>query len=444
MIRSSISHSKLGPISKMFLRRFSSNGCVLNAYSPIFKEDENLKDLKTPVFEYKSLYYPMKIDSFASEVENSSGKVDYYNHCLREEMKHYGNSEFQDEDRLNNTSSLPELRMIKTKNQAFETYLIENPKVDPKSTVTKMKQYLKFAVMFMKFFKLGVMNVWKNYRLNRKEFYGSYYMVDPKNENAKLKVKNLNSVIDELHTVINCERNVRNANEQRRLHKGGVQDSFPQIELSRSTLQRVLRTRADFIKLPLFAVLFLLLEELTIGLCYIFPEMVPSTCELPQLNHRFFYQQSKSQKELLELRQNALKSELLKKTPYNISSKELFVLSSVLKTKSSLIPAMFYSESYLRQALLRRLKSLNVDNYLIVRDGGVWKMTNLEILRSCIDRGLVDFSKELNPNNDPQSNEQKSHYELIDFDTLRFRLHSFICEMNRSNNHVSVGILGMY
>ncbi|ODV96653.1 hypothetical protein PACTADRAFT_48482 [Pachysolen tannophilus NRRL Y-2460] len=291
--------------------------------------------------------------------------------------------------------------------------------------------------MFLNFYKKGLKDIWFNYKSLRKEVFNKYHIdnkiIVPGKKNAIAKVKIINNrnnkqLIKILNNTINNYKNeYRATNDFKKFFNNKYE-----ISLKRSDFVKLLRTGKDIAKIPMFGLIFIIFEELTVLICYLFPSITPSTCILPQLSSRYYQSSKMAQNKLGKVvikHQDQIQKDIIKyasRTPYTITEEELYPLIDLFKLRSPLIPLRFYSTETLRDNLQLKFQEILVDNFLILRDGGIWNLNKLELLDACINRGLINYDKLIKASR--ESN--KSLYDSIDQNILRLRLFKFINDLN--------------
>lgn len=281
-------------------------------------------------------------------------------------------------DPLNSVTSMSQINHILTKSQSFRQTASENHQLQGKPLL--IKQYYKYSLIFLKFLKIGVQNVW----LNKKAL------------NLLVKDGQLGHQSIEALTETIYKR---------------LKTQSQDLLISRSLYQTILRTRRDIIKLPIFGSVVLIFGEFTPLICYLFPYFTLSTCLLPQLFRRYYSGPERAQEQL-----ERFEGEFDGKR--EDSRKVLIFLCDVFQVRSHFIPSLLIPESVLKEKLEARCKEIIVDNHLILRNGGIWGLLDLEILNACIQRGILNFSTfdKLKATND------KSFYQQINFGRLRLKL----------------------
>lgn len=341
------------------------------------------------------------------------------------------------DDHVNAPKTVPNFEAIKSKAEIEGALVTERPDlVDGYQRMCTiwyrvMKSYLVFV-------KDGIQNVWKTRRELSATVYrrrNPYYIYDNglgKNDRATgssedkklaLKPSSLDKMVSEMAVAIRCEQNVQG-------EKMWVFSNRQLIQITRSQFQQMIRNSYDFPRLPGFALLFMLIEELTLLVCYVSPYITPTTCVFPKMMPRYFSRCVSAQKTLKDLRQARSRQETASLNPFDMSAKEARALSELLMVNAYFKTASYLnSTQFVRQSLLQRYKEITVDNYLILRDGGVDAMSETELFESCLRRGLIDFGRLVV--------DQK-----FNRDQMRLDLKTFIVDFDDRRNQI--GLLGLY
>ncbi|KAG7818884.1 hypothetical protein KL909_001423 [Ogataea angusta] len=329
-------------------------------------------------------------------------------------------------------SSLPPIHLIQTKKRITDQVSLEKPY---NGVRLKAVVLFRLAKNYLKFFKEGMGSVWTNYKDLRSEVYSrNLFLVvnglaandlgtgDAKDQKLYVRNSTLPQVVDELATAVSCLEN-----------SGSLDLSREQIKISRAQFQTMLRTRGDLLRLPLFGLLFALLEEFSLPLYYIFPSLMPFTCVFPAFMKSYYGKSIKAQRKLKELRKERTFDEIAVQNPFTMTEEELRSVCDLIK-----VGTPFSSIDRRRAQLLEKYKELVVDTHLLLRDGGVDKLDRLEVFFTCLDRGLVDWEQVLSLLEDCE----KTLYELLDEASLRERLR---VHLERFGKHgYNVGVVGLF
>lgn len=280
-------------------------------------------------------------------------------------------------DHVNAPTTLPQ--PVKSKGQVFEEVSAANPSASGMGL--KLKQSMAYGKALIGFYKAGVSNVWNNQKhLTKLRKHYSVRHVD-----GPVSLPSFTKLTAEMAS---------------RLYLKEVEDSKdnvvqkntinPVFKLTRAEYQLLRRTPLDFAKLPTFAVLFLIFMECTPLLCYVFPEVTPSTCILPLLYPRI--QPPKYRKELFELEHKDLENAALR-TAYNMPLSQVKLLCRSLLLVSKYLPDFLVPELVFRRKLHQHHQYLKVDNYYLSgRNGGgnVWNLSDGEAFVAALERNLTD------------------------------------------------------
>lgn len=331
-----------------------------------------------------------------------------------------------DPDLINATTTLPII--LRTKAVVFEDVKKENPQLE--GTKLKFKQYTGYAKSIIHFYRVGIQNVWRN-KKTVNEIKEKYYVesVEQNGTIMKRKLKNGADAVNLLSALETME-----VVEQETLRKF---DKTTVLNLSRKDLQTVLRTEEDFFKIPLFALILLIFAETTPVLCYIFPELAPSTCVFPGLLKKKYSESIKATNELTKLRKKRYSTsydsnEVPFQSVYKLPHDELRLLTQLLNLKSRYIPTSLYPISMLQKRLQFHYNKIKVDNYYLTNgeDGNnVWALNKSELIRTCLDRGLLDLSKD--------------DLVHIGAHSLKLRLVAHLSLFNEDKSVGNVGVFGV-
>ena len=307
----------------------------------------------------------------------------------------HGSTE-KDDVAVNALSTLP--IQMKSKAELYEQVRVENPQKS--GWGLKLSQTTAYGKAVFRFYKEGVRNVWNNKReMNQlmKTEFKIQNQVDNKGQSVNLKVPSFSKLVFELTQALYMNKI---ENEQIRLATKGDVVKNDKVDvvydeqlfnISRSQFQLINRTLKDFIKLPAFAVIFMIFVEMTPILCYAFPEITPLTCVLPSILPRLW--DSKSAAKVRQLRSDESKVEdWALETAYNIPYESLVPLTGQLGLRSKYLLSAFSPESYLRNKLHRYYNYLVVDNYYLSGlngNGNVWDLTDEELVQASLERCLI-------------------------------------------------------
>lgn len=320
------------------------------------------------------------------------------------------------------------------KSQLNDEIAAKNPGAAP--ITLKFKQFIGFGKQILKFYKNGIVNVWKNHKVIT-ELQKRVYVVDIDSQGLEQRQvpTNFGKLTEEMLTV---------------LYESKLQlKLLPAPELfaiSRSDYQTIRRTKQDFYKLPMFAILFVIFEESMPVLCYLLPEVTPSTCVLPNLLPKI-WGFPKYTNELRQLKADRYPTAEDKvtgamQTAYLMPLDEAQRLCRVLRLTPRLIPTNWYPETSIRNRLQAYYNYLVVDNYYLSGlngNGLVFDLMPQELAEACLERQLIDDIgkfKEISDIADPEKR-QAAHDELQG--ELQTKLAKFIVDFETFN----MGLIGM-
>lgn len=346
---------------------------------------------------------------------------------------------------VNVPSTLPLHMLLK-----LEIYLQVAENNKGKSSVeVKARQGFAYAKQLMIFYKHGVSAVWKNQKKVRALKNLSFQVpgsLDRTGREVAIKISGPRPLTKFLaqQLYMNLMENTAEMNATRGdVVKAGVvtEPSYSEnlFKMSRADFQLLRRTPPDFLKIPLFAVIFTIFMEMTPVLCYAFPEVTPLTCVLPLLLPRIWRTQPMKQ-----LESNTTQAEIglvedyLMKTAYNLPAEHVRLLCTSLRLKTKYIPTLLFPEFVLRQRLHDYFNYLSVDNYYLSGlngDGNVWNLDTQELVLACLERNLVNDCKALveKLSTGPLGERTEA------LDELRFKLLRFVADFRSTN----VGYLGV-
>lgn len=270
----------------------------------------------------------------------------------------------------------------------------------------------KLAIAYGKelagFYKHGVMTVWRNQmrvrQLRRKDYKLGGYL-DRKGVETEIAVPSfpeLTKAMAQLVYIRAMENKTYTDSKAGELVRRDLALTAPLLVLftmTRAEYQLLRRTPADFVRLPLFAVIATIFMELTPIFCYAFPEVTPLTCILPSLLPKIWRPQARQslKKAVTESIKRDSVDDFAMRTAYNLPSKVLQALALCLRLKTKYIPSALFPDSVLRNRLQAHFLYLLVDNYYLSGlngNGNIWDLTPQELLLACLERNLVEDTKE--------------------------------------------------
>lgn len=315
------------------------------------------------------------------------------------------------EDQLNSLRSLPQYELIKSKEVILREILNEREDKKEKTFDNLKVQYRRISNIF-KFFKEGILNIWRVNRDLRKILFDKrHYIVDYSRGDEKegkmiLKRGDFNKIIDELSKRISLMK-IEFDNGNRDVKDFSVLQN--EILISRKQFIEIVRDHNDFIKLPLFGLFFLVFEELSLPILYLFPRILPTTCVLPGiLEKRYNEKNVKAFGKLMKLKNFENEAEcnqfLQDIAMDRIKANEFERQGEILKNICNALDCRGTTVSSLRQ----RQKILFIDDYLILsnnsgtalhyhelvywwrlRNGPLIEIPNLECLRKEQEKWLI-------------------------------------------------------
>ncbi|CCH40493.1 Pentamidine resistance factor, mitochondrial [Wickerhamomyces ciferrii] len=297
-------------------------------------------------------------------------------------------------DEINAPSTVP--IVLRTKPAVFKSVVDENPKLS--GLRLQIKQYTAYTKSVIHFYKVGIQNVWRNRRdvsAIKKKFYVE--SVDKHGQVIKRRFRNgedLTNILSNLKALQIVEQETL-----KKLDKTSI------LKISRQEYLKIIRTEQDFFKIPLFALITLIFAEMTPVICFIFPELAPSTCVFPGLLKKKYNSATKATHELSKIRKERyldyyLKNETPFQSIYTIPNDELRLLVESLNLKSRYLPTNLYPISILQSRLKNHMTKIDIDNNFLINeslnnDGNyLWNVSKGELIRSCLERGLIDFTKD--------------------------------------------------
>lgn len=273
-------------------------------------------------------------------------------------------------DNLNAISSLP--------------YSIVLPPKDP--SVSTFKRLMAIGKEYVKLYKSGISNVWKNNKASKGIF-------------KRLASKNIHqltqSVLEKqsIDRIVSSIEPADGSAEPATAPSNSVNVQIPsEGNLTRSEYQLLLRTPVDFYKLPLFSVIFAIFFETTPILVLLIPHLVPSTCILPRQQKAEIARNNKNILALKELYKEPANSnsvtKYLSRSVHNLTQEELRAVVKALQIYSSLIPLALISRSSMEKNLKTYIEQIKCDDTLIGWYGGVWNLTSAELVKACQARAI--------------------------------------------------------
>lgn len=338
-------------------------------------------------------------------------------------------------DTLNCPLSLP--LDIKTKAEIYTEVAAANP--DKSGFGLKFKQTVGYGKTLVTFYKKGLTNVWSNYfairRLKSSEF--KLHQLDNKGLDVNVKIPGFGKLTEEMSLVLytssveNKSANEYVVGEVKKTDKVPTTVDEALFNLTRTQYQLLKRTPMDFLKLPTFAVIFMIFMECTPFLCYAIPEITPLTCVLPSILPRMWPHRTPKTYKEEELEEVAVKN------AYNLDIAEVRLLCRGLRLITKYVPVALVPESVLRARLQHYYQYLKVDNYYLsgLNGGGnVWNLSDQELLQAALERNLIPNLKEVVTAHEKITEEtERKRTEKEYMDILRLRLFHFIVDFDNAN-----------
>ncbi|KAF2399855.1 hypothetical protein EJ06DRAFT_522090 [Trichodelitschia bisporula] len=172
---------------------------------------------------------------------------------------------------------------------------------------------------------------------------------------------------------------------------------IPHPVLSRAEFQLILRARHDSLRIPIFVLLFLIIGEWLPLVVMFFTPVVPYTCRIPKQIDSGRKKAETQRRAGLELYKEPKGSKVSKDTKAdNLSKQQLFRASAVLglhsrlwdRLNGALKTPVLPPNTLLRWRLQRRLRYLEQDDALMLKDGGVNRLSSDELKMACEQRGI--------------------------------------------------------
>ncbi|KAG7664766.1 uncharacterized protein J8A68_001721 [[Candida] subhashii] len=370
------------------------------------------------------------------------------------------NTNNSESSNINSPTTIP--IPIRPKKQVYEQVTQENPTKG--KLILKSKQLYHYAKELLKFYRIGINNVWTNLKTMRqlkKHKYKISNQLDAKGKSVAIRLPNFPKLTEIMaqsmymskveHKVSQDKISKQQQDSSTYVKRQSSSPSAPTAPNSKSTSQATLidpnlfslsrqeyqilkRSPKDSLKLPLFAVTFLIFEELTPLLCLLIPELSPRTCILPQLLPKIY---PPTPREHLHKSAESLNDErkidLALKTAYNLDYARLKLLSQSLRLTSRYVPISLYPENMLRVRLQQYLNYLRVDNYYLSGLSGednLWNLDEQELIIACLERNLIEDISEYVK----LKQEGLDSVELDEYcNRLRLRLLQFLIDFPKYN-----------
>lgn len=345
-------------------------------------------------------------------------------------------SDSSNQSQINCNESLP--LEIRSKDEIYADVAVSKKGSFPLGI--KFKQGLAYAKELGKFYKHGVASVWRNnkeVRILKRQKFKIGGLLDRQGNEIAITIPSFNDLTKTMAQQVYIraveDKAFQDKTAGELVRKEAVPPS-PLFSMTRREYQLLKRTPSDFLKLPLFAIIASIFVEMTPIICYIFPEVTPLTCVLPNILPRIWRPKDK------EALKTALNEETLHqsienfsmKTAYNVPTNILRPLVLTLCLKSKYVPTSLFPDSVLRDRLQKHYLYLLVDNYYLSgqnSNGNLWDLSQQEVLNACLERNLVNSTKDFAELNKTGSAEAKAKH----MDELRLKLALFVANFEYSN-----------
>ncbi|KAK9475434.1 uncharacterized protein V1510DRAFT_400608 [Dipodascopsis tothii] len=257
----------------------------------------------------------------------------------------------------------------------------------PGEQLSRFQVFFRKSKEVVKIYKSGITNVWKN----RKLALAVYKRLgDTPGPTGELVGRVLAS-----QAVLRAEQDARSTAVLRTARDDvSFRYQVPDASgLSRAEFQLVRRARRDFLKLPLFTLIFCVLFEMTPLVVALVPDVVPAICVLPPQVRAGI---ARTEQRLAALQTGgAIDMAALQRTAPRLARAELAGLAKALELVPSWAPAGLYTSAYLQRRLAEHMAYLKADNALIGQWGGVWAMSAREVETALLERAIPIAGKSL-------------------------------------------------
>lgn len=304
----------------------------------------------------------------------------------------YKDKDNESEDFMNSLISLPRYELIKNEEEINKEILLKWDKPINKKYDKIIIKYKKFHNIFQ-FFKQGLINIWKvNRNLKKGEgiFNGKRYLIDYSNYNEDNKDgkylinrKDFNKIIDELSERIQLIKIEYENNKRNEL----INFKDKEIFINRKEFIEIIRDQKNFIKLPLFGIIFLIFEELSLPIIYLFPKILPNTCILPGFIERKYYKKREEGfNKILLIKNNEKNEEECREFIRDIAMNKING-NTIINSNQTI--AKYICDIFDINNIQQHQKILLIDDYLILSNGGVSKLNDYEVVHCCMERGIL-------------------------------------------------------
>jgi hypothetical protein len=293
----------------------------------------------------------------------------------------------------NSLQTLPRYDLLKSKEEIIREVLSQRENRASKPYDGLLVQYKKARNVFS-FFKEGIMNVWRVHRELGKNIYnGQRYLIDyysrtgndNGNGNGKYVVRRSDyaQIVEDVAVRVQLMR-TEYMNGSRTLAKLLDSDET-EIKLSRREFVELGRDAVNWRKLPIFGLLFLILEEMSLPLLYVFPGMIPSTCVLPgRLEKRYLAHRNASLKRL-----SAIRGTNIEEAAKYVQQVAMGTVSvySVPRGEIAYVGGVFGCGTSIREVAFH-VRRLSADDFLLLRARDVLSLP--EAVHGLCERGFVE------------------------------------------------------
>lgn len=305
-------------------------------------------------------------------------------------------------DKINSLRTLPAYEVLKNIKEIKREIVEGRNDKKEKAYDGIIIKYKQGKNMF-KFFKNGLMNLWKvNRDLRKTVFNGKRYLIDYSRADIKqgykfiIARKDFDKLVDELSERVSLIK-VEYDNGKRDI-KEFLNENEKEVLLNRREYIEIVRDYENFYKLPLFGALFILLEELSFPIVYLFPWMLPSTCVLPgMLEKRFNERRIKG---IAKLKESIMKEKnvddeveaerICQEYIQDVAMNKIsgYSVGSTHPERVGALCDVLGCRGTTAAALQQHQRHVLVDDWLVTCGGGVAVLRDAEVAHACVARGL--------------------------------------------------------
>ncbi|MCJ1233827.1 hypothetical protein MMC14_001785 [Varicellaria rhodocarpa] len=172
-----------------------------------------------------------------------------------------------------------------------------------------------------------------------------------------------------------------------------IPDALKQGQLSRGEWQFIRRSRQDFAKVPLFALVFIVCGEFTPLVVFFLGGVVPRPCRIPKQIGSM--REKAEERRQRSFRSGTLQSNRISPTIEALRHEELQHIGRSLGLYSKWWDRMFNGAptALVRSRAQKRVEYLGLDDMAITRDGGVGRMEIEEVRIALEERGVDVLGK---------------------------------------------------